>query len=404
MKVDEDHTFTLILGQFVDRRIEEFAHAQIFKVASSVSPRCLIVWLTHQSSIFSSIHEKLVANNRTKPCSGLTVELQSSAHECLKSLHHGLLNDIFGQIRVGPCIAECERIQARKDSRQKGFEVLSGSGFGWAKIRLGDRNFEHVEDGMRQSTEPFPKFKLESLSLQSAEYARMYELEDRYWWFVARRDLALQFLSQVVPPNADILDVGCGTGKGQESFGVFGTVFGVDFSQDALQFCHQRGLERIARANAEKLPIQSNRFDTVVTLDTIEHVPDDQAAISEIFRVLKPGGHLLINVPAYQWLWGPHDVALMHQRRYSRTQVKKLLESNGFVVERLTYHIFFLFPLVALSRFMSKFKKGEPDAKLPPLPKFVESIFNIVQRGEAAILVRSNLPWGSSIVALARKP
>ena len=231
----------------------------------------------------------------------------------------------------------------------------------------------------------------------------MYELEDTYGWFVARRELALQFLSQVVPANALILDVGCGTGKGQESFGNLGTVFGVDFSQDALMFRHERGLERIARANAEALPIQSKKFDIVVTLDTVEHIPDDQKAVSEIARILKPGGVILLNVPAYQWLWGPHDVALMHQRRYTRMQVKKLLESNGFVIERLSYHIFFLFPLVALSRFVSKFKKGEPDAKLPSIPGWVESIFKIVQRGEAALIARMNLPWGSSIVAVARK-
>ena len=231
----------------------------------------------------------------------------------------------------------------------------------------------------------------------------MYELEDTYWWFVARRELALQFLFQVVPADALILDVGCGTGKGQESFGKLGTVFGVDFSQDALMFCHERGLERIARANAEALPIQSNKFDVVITLDTIEHIPDDQKAVSEIARILKPGGVIMLNVPAYQWLWGPHDVALMHQRRYTRTQVRKLLESNGFTIERLSYHIFFLFPLVALSRFISKFKRGEPDAKLPSIPRWVESIFKVVQRGEAALIARSNLPWGSSIVAVARK-
>lgn len=232
----------------------------------------------------------------------------------------------------------------------------------------------------------------------------MYELEDQYWWFVARRELAIQFLSQVAPLNAAILDVGCGTGKGQEAFGSLGTVYGVDFSQEALSFCHQRGLDRIARANAEVLPLQSDAFDVVVTLDTIEHVPDDESAIAEIFRVLKPGGHLLMNVPAYQWLWGPHDVALMHQRRYTRSQVRKLLEGHGFVMERLSYHIFFLFPLVALSRLVSKLKRGEPDAKLPDLPKFAESIFKVVQRGEAALMSRSNLPWGSSIVAVAKKP
>jgi SAM-dependent methyltransferase len=232
----------------------------------------------------------------------------------------------------------------------------------------------------------------------------MYELEDRYWWFVARRELALELLRKHSQSEAKILDVGCGTGKGQESFAIFGEVYGIDFSEEALRFSHSRGLTRLLRADAEAIPYVSDSFDTVVSLDTIEHVPDDQAALSEIFRSLKPGGIFLMNVPAYEWLWGPHDVALMHQRRYHRSQLRAKLVDAGFEVERLSYHIFLLFPLVALSRFMGKFNKGEPEAKLPALPGWVETVLSIVQRVELRLISRFDLPWGSSLVAVARKP
>lgn len=240
--------------------------------------------------------------------------------------------------------------------------------------------------------------------MQSAEYARMYELEDRYWWFVARRELALSLLKKHSTANARILDVGCGTGKGQESFAAFGTVFGLDFSEDALKFSHSRGLTRLARANAECIPLTSESFDTIVSLDTIEHVPNDAAALNEIFRVLKPGGIFLMNVPAYKWLWGPHDVALMHQRRYHRSQLIRELQAAGFKIERASYHIFLLFPLVALSRFLDKFKRGEPEAKLPALPNWVESILTAIQVIELGLISRFDLPWGSSLVAVAKKP
>lgn len=232
----------------------------------------------------------------------------------------------------------------------------------------------------------------------------MYELEDRYWWFVARRELALRLLRRHSIQGGSILDVGCGTGKGQESFSQFGTVYGVDFSNEALQFSYSRGLRRLVRGDAEAIPFLDQSFDTVVSLDTIEHVPSDAAALAEIFRVLKPGGLFLMNVPAYMWLWGPHDVALMHQRRYHRSHLRRELERAGFQVERLSYHIFLLFPLVALSRFLDKFKKGKPEAKLPVLPSWLESVLAYVQRLELELISRVNLPWGSSLIAVARKP
>ena len=232
----------------------------------------------------------------------------------------------------------------------------------------------------------------------------MYELEDTYWWFVARRELALSILRRAGLSGATLLDVGCGTGAGQSAFAEFGTVFGVDFSQEALEFSGSRGLSLLSKANAEVLPVRSSSVDAVVTLDTIEHVADDAAALREIARVLKPGGLLLMNVPAFMFLWGPHDVALMHQRRYTTALARKAVLGAGLEIERATYSVFLLFPLVLAARVVSKLKGGEPSAKLPDLPRWFQSFLRWVMRVELALISSVNLPWGSSVVIVARKP
>lgn len=232
----------------------------------------------------------------------------------------------------------------------------------------------------------------------------MYELEDTYWWFVARRELALSILRGSALTGDRLLDVGCGTGAGQSAFAEFGTVFGVDFSQEALEFSGSRGLTLLAKANAEVLPIRTSSVDAVVTLDTIEHVPDDVAALSEIARVLKPGGLLLMNVPAFMFLWGPHDVALMHQRRYTVGSARRAVSAAGLEIERATYSVFLLFPFVIASRIFGKLKGGEPSAKLPDLPRWFQAFLGWVMRAELALIRRVNLPWGSSVVIVARKP
>lgn len=233
----------------------------------------------------------------------------------------------------------------------------------------------------------------------------MFELEDRYWWFVARRRLALSLLRDVSPqPRPTVLDLGCGTGVVLGELELWAEPVGVDFSPLALGFCKRRGLRRLIAARGERLPFRSASFDAVVALDILEHIPDDQAAFREAFRVLKPGGALVLSVPAFRVLWGPHDVALMHQRRYRLGQVEGLLRSAGFEVRRISYSIFLLFPLVLLIRLAEKFKGGEPKASLPKVPGWLNSLLVGLQAIETGWIRRRRLPWGSSVVAVAVKP
>lgn len=253
--------------------------------------------------------------------------------------------------------------------------------------------------------------------MQADEYRRMYGLESHYWWFVARRRLALGLLKNGLglgkggdPTDPDestskrlTLDLGCGTGAVLEDLQSISQPIGLDMSPLALQFCQERGLCRLLIGRGEWLPLRSNTIDAVVALDVFEHIEDDAAAFREAARVLRPGGVLVLSVPAFMSLWGPHDVALMHFRRYRRALVRSRLEDAGFEVVRLSYAIFFLFPLVALIRFFEKRRKGEARASLPELPAWLNRSLIWLQSFEAAIIRTISLPWGSSVVAVARK-
>jgi ubiquinone/menaquinone biosynthesis C-methylase UbiE len=237
------------------------------------------------------------------------------------------------------------------------------------------------------------------------EYRKMRELEDHYWWFISRRELALTLLDQNLKgTQSSLLDVGCGTGAVLTELEKRGQAVGIDLSHEALKFSKERGLNHLVYANAEQLPFQDSQFDAVVSLDTIEHVPDHQSAAAEIYRVLKPGGIFVMNVPAFSWLWGPHDVALMHQRRYTTGKVRELLEIQGFQIQKLSYSVFFLFPAVMLRRLTEKLQKGEAKVKLPQFNPNTNQRLTKLMRIESSIFQSANLPWGSSVVCVAQKP
>lgn len=252
--------------------------------------------------------------------------------------------------------------------------------------------------------------------MNTDEYAKMFSLEDRYWWFVARRRLALGLLSSGAPrtsslqgaPSAEslprVLDLGCGTGAVLEELAAWAVPVGLDMSPLALNFCQKRGINRLAIGDGTAMPFENEGFEAMIGLDVFEHIEDDAKAFAESFRVLKSGGRLVLSVPAFAFLWGPHDVALHHFRRYTRREVKQKLRAAGFVVERCTYSVFLLFPLIVVWRVFEKRKKGPAKASLVSLPNWANRLLIGIQAVEATLTRWTNLPWGSSVVAVARKP
>ncbi len=251
--------------------------------------------------------------------------------------------------------------------------------------------------------------------MNPSEYTRMFEMEDRYWWFVGRRRIALKLLDRFLsPPLAPggarerksqmLLDVGCGTGVVLEELEDRGEPIGLDMSPLALSFCKRRGLKRLVRGDATAMPLGVGRCEAIVGLDVFEHIEDDGRAFVEAFRVLEPGGILVMSVPAFQSLWGPHDVALMHFRRYTRLMLRDRLVRAGFQIERLSYSVFFLFPIVVVVRFFEKRREGPAKASLVALPGWMNALLIGIQSLEASLISRFDLPWGSSLIAVARKP
>jgi SAM-dependent methyltransferase len=246
--------------------------------------------------------------------------------------------------------------------------------------------------------------------MNPAEYERMHALEDWYWWFVARRRAAARFIRDYAPPDRPlrILDAGCGTGAMLDLFRGWpdAQVTGVDLAPEALSFSRGRGHRRLAGADLTLLPFRSGAFDVVTALDVIEHVPSDEGAVAEISRVLRPGGILVATVPAYQFLWGPHDEALHHQRRYDLNQFRELIHGSGLRVEKETYLLAGLFPLAAAMRMATRNRKPaqEGSAALPQFPAFINQALIGVQAAELEVARRASLPFGLTVLVVARKP
>src|SRR6185436_9427399 len=148
-------------------------------------------------------------------------------------------------------------------------------------------------------------------------------------------------------------DVGCGTGANLLMLSRYGDAEGVDISEDALAFCRERGLDHVKQGAGEKLPFEENTFDLVTAFDVVEHMDDDLAGLSEMYRVLRPGGHALIFVPTFMFLWGLQDDVSNHRRRYRLPELQRVLEQAGFEIERTTYaNITFFLPILAMRQLM----------------------------------------------------
>jgi len=235
----------------------------------------------------------------------------------------------------------------------------------------------------------------------------MYSAEGSFFWFVAKRGLIDDLLKRSVGKERPrVLDAGCGTGGLLAALNGWSEAVGVDPAAEAVRFCRQRGLLRVARARVERMPFASGIFDGVVASDVIEHLEDDRAAVCELHRVLAVGGVLLVTVPGISWLWSPHDVALGHERRYARGRLKKLLVSAGFDEVRIFTYMNFIAPLVIPLRLMQKLLRKEkaPDSAdygmNPAANRFLLKLLEI----ERFLVVRgADFRIGTTIVGVARK-
>jgi len=247
------------------------------------------------------------------------------------------------------------------------------------------------------------------MKMDEALYSVFDATEDTHWWFVGRRAVVLSLLRPLLPPGSPrILDVGCGTGSTLKELERLGDAVGADISEEALAFCRRRGCRDVRKVEEEALPFREAEFDAVLSLDVLEHIENEGRALAEYRRALKPGGILLLTVPAYRWLWSAHDDINRHRRRYTRGPLRALLRSSGFEPERATYFCTFLFPPVALIRmavrFLAKALHHEEHGLEFKIPgQFINRACQAVFASEAFWLQRADFPFGSSLLAICRK-
>jgi SAM-dependent methyltransferase len=252
--------------------------------------------------------------------------------------------------------------------------------------------------------------------MQQHTYAIMRRVEETHWWFAGRRRIIASFLERVCrdlkaarltqgvqDATLNILDVGCGTGANLEMLSEFGKAEGVDVSVDALSFCRERGLENIKQGAAEALPFEDISFDLVTGLDVVEHLDDDLKGLNEMRRVLRPGGRILVFVPAFMFLWGVQDDISHHRRRYTLAGLKQVVTQAGFEVERATYVNISFFAPILLGRLLMRATGFRPASENNITIGFLNGVLGKLFGAESLALRYLNFPFGVSIICVARR-
>lgn len=239
-------------------------------------------------------------------------------------------------------------------------------------------------------------------------YEQMQALKDHHWWFLGRRSVIGAVLAGL-PPAAGprlILDAGCGSGGNLAVYRDLGPVIGVDVEPGSLAQARDRGYRGVGVASLPDLPFGDATFDLVVATDVVEHVADDAGALRELRRVTRPGGHLLITVPAYRWLWTDSDVQLGHFRRYTRPQIARRCREAGWTVVRATYFNTGLLPAIAAVRWVRQHQgRLMANSELEQTGPVANRLLRLPMAAEARLVKAGvGLPAGVSLACLCRFP
>ena len=248
--------------------------------------------------------------------------------------------------------------------------------------------------------------------MEPSEYERIHRLEGRHFWYRGLQALALSALARHLSalPAAGgarplILDAGSGPGGLTARLPEHGPVVGLDRSELALRFAATHAGLPLIQASVSALPLAPSSVDAVMCLDVLYHrgVRDDRAALVELAAACRPGGVLLLNLPAHAWLAGPHDAQVHTARRYDRPGVRALAKAAGLEVVRLSWFNCALLPAAVATRRLSG-RRDRPHSDVQELPAAINVPLSAWMRLEAALALRGLLPWGLSLFAVLRRP
>jgi SAM-dependent methyltransferase len=239
--------------------------------------------------------------------------------------------------------------------------------------------------------------------MERSVYDHMARVAERHHWYVARRRVLAALIGRLgLPPQAQILEIGCGTGHNLDMLARFGTVSAVEIDEPSREMASMRLGRPVAASPLPELAgIEHEAYDLIALLDVLEHLPDDRAALESGARRLRPGGRLLITVPAHPWLWSAHDEANHHFRRYTRAALQQAIGDAGLRIDRLTWFNSLLFPLAVAARLFGNAKgQNMTGDELPwPFPWLLEQIF----AAERYAIGRVPFPPGLSLLAVVSR-
>lgn len=243
------------------------------------------------------------------------------------------------------------------------------------------------------------------MSMHDAEVARMDELEGSLWWYRGLRALILRMLKDHAPKASSILDAGCGTGGMLHAIGQCrpdAKLHGLDLSEASCAFTRRKTGAQVVQGSIDALPFPDAAFDAVVSLDVLGYRMDREAALRGFLRVLRPGGMLVLNLAAYQWMLSYHDRAVGQEKRFTRREAIGLLRAAGFEPVQATYWNTLLFPLMALRR---KLWPAPEASDVAPFHPIVDKAFGACLALERAIIsFGASFPFGGSVLLVARRP
>jgi SAM-dependent methyltransferase len=243
--------------------------------------------------------------------------------------------------------------------------------------------------------------------MEYATYAAEAEAEATHWWFVGRRTLFRRLLARHAGDrDARVLDVGTSTGTNLRLLADMGyrDVTGLDMSPEAIRFCADKGLPPVREGSITAMPFADASFDVVLATDVVEHVDEDQRAVDEVARVLRPGGTALFTVPAFQSLWGLQDEVSHHKRRYRRAGFRALVDRAGFAVVDQFYFNYLLFAPIWLARRLIPLLAPDAKSETELNPPLINRLLLGVMQLDVATAPWLRPPAGVSYLVLARKP
>lgn len=234
--------------------------------------------------------------------------------------------------------------------------------------------------------------------------AQYHSLEEQNWWFAGRRHMVWELIEQLqLPKSAAVLEIGCSGGPllSQLRAAGYQHATGIDVSEPAITLAQERGLPDVHVMDGARLDFPDQSFDLVIASDVLEHIADEHAALKEWRRVLRPGGQLLVFVPAHAYLWSQHDVVNHHFRRYSRRHLRQALQTNGFRVQHLSFWNNLLYFPTAAVRLLQRVLPPRPQGDLLTLPPTTNKLLLNMLKLENRLSKKMPVPFGVSVFASA---